>query len=297
MNMSDQLTNIEGKVEAAYQTLIAVTEDREFRGIKMQSIWLLIRTCIIPIITYASETWHITKIEQKKLNQCLDKIIRRILMTPDATPREAMYIETGLLDVKTTADSKRLNMKARLNREKSELMAKILDNPNCMWEKDTKTTMERNGLQPEELTGSKYQTKNTVKKAIMIKFKDDLVKSAEGKSKMQYFLKDKEDWQPTKRAKYMNELTRKQTSTIFKARCRMIQVKGNYKNGYTDITCRKCRKSNETQQHVLEECPTIHINEAIKVPKSQLFSENSDTLREVSEKINKIMDKLNETVC
>ena len=53
--MSDQLTNIEGKVEAAYQTLIAVKEDREFRGIKMQSIWLLIQTCIIPIITYASE--------------------------------------------------------------------------------------------------------------------------------------------------------------------------------------------------------------------------------------------------
>ena len=84
-------------------------------------------------------------------------------MTPDAT-REAMYIETGLLDVKTTADSKRLNMKARLNREKSELMAKILDNPNCMWEKDTKTTMERNGLQPEELTGSKYQTKTQLEK-------------------------------------------------------------------------------------------------------------------------------------
>ena len=296
MNMSNQIMNIEGKVEAAYQTMIAVTEDREFRGIKMQSIWLLVQTCILPIITYASETWHLTKQEEKKLNQCLDKILRRILMTPDATPREAMYIETGLLDVSTTADSKRLNMKARLNKNKSELMAKILENPHCMWEKDTKTIMEKNGLKPEELTGSTYQTKATIKKATIEKFKTSIIKTTEGKSKMQYFLEAKEKWQPGKRAQYMNELTRKQTSTIFKARSRMIQVKGNYKNGHTDLKCRKCKQEIETQQHVLEKCPIIHHNDAIKVPKCQLFSENIDTLREVSNKINKIMDKLNETV-
>ena len=135
MNMSDQITATEGKLEAAYQTLIAVTEDREFKSIKMQAIWTLVETCIVPIITYACETWHLNKGEKKKVNNMLDKIIRRILMTPEGTPREALYIETGLLDIGTIADSKRLNMKARLNRDKSELMAKVLSNPECMWEK------------------------------------------------------------------------------------------------------------------------------------------------------------------
>ena len=52
-------------------------------------------------------------------------------MTPESTPREALYIESGLLDVETIATSKRLNMKARLNQSKSQMMEKILSNPEC----------------------------------------------------------------------------------------------------------------------------------------------------------------------
>ena len=59
-------------------------------------------------------------------------------MTPEATPREALYIETGLLDIETIMDAKRLNMMARLNRNKSELMAAVLNNPECKWMKRTK---------------------------------------------------------------------------------------------------------------------------------------------------------------
>ena len=45
MNMSEQISAIEGKIEAAYQTLIAVAEDREFKKIKMGAI------CFEPFIT------------------------------------------------------------------------------------------------------------------------------------------------------------------------------------------------------------------------------------------------------
>ena len=38
MDMSDQITVIESKVEAAYQTLLTVAEDREFKKIKMKTI-------------------------------------------------------------------------------------------------------------------------------------------------------------------------------------------------------------------------------------------------------------------
>ena len=74
MNMKEQIKSIEGKVEAAYQTLIAITEDREFKSIKMQAVWTLLETCIIPFITYASETWHINKTENKGLNQSINSI-------------------------------------------------------------------------------------------------------------------------------------------------------------------------------------------------------------------------------
>ena len=56
MNLSDQIKRIEGKVEAAFQTILTVTEDRDFKGIKMESIWKLINACIIPTITYECKT-------------------------------------------------------------------------------------------------------------------------------------------------------------------------------------------------------------------------------------------------
>ena len=39
INLEDQIKHIEGKVEAAYQTLITVAEDRDFKGIELQCIY------------------------------------------------------------------------------------------------------------------------------------------------------------------------------------------------------------------------------------------------------------------
>ena len=39
MNLEEQIKAIEGKAEAAYQTIIAVAEDREFKNIKTHTIW------------------------------------------------------------------------------------------------------------------------------------------------------------------------------------------------------------------------------------------------------------------
>ena len=296
MNMSNQITSIVGKVEAAYQTLLAVAEDREFKMIRMETIWTLVQTCIVPLITYASETWHLNKQETKKLNQILDKVMRRILMTPDSTPRESLYIETGLLDIETIANSKRLNMKARLNRNKSDLMAEVLSNPDCMWEKDTSTIMAKYNLNENDIEGSKYHSKSVIKKSIMTHFKTAMDQACQDKSKMKYFIENKGNWQPGKIAQYMSKLTRKQTSLIFKARSRMIKVKGNYKNGHNDLNCRLCRNEEETQTHILEICPIMHPDDTTKVPKHQLFNEDTDTLRETAKKLDKIVEKLSEIV-
>ena len=94
----------------------------------------------------------------------------------------------------------------------------------------------------------------------------------------------------------MNELTRKQTSTIFKARSRMLKVKGNYKNGYPDLSCRLCKQHDEIQTHIPEECLAMHHNSFSKVPMHQLFSEEADTLRQVASNLQNITEKLGEIV-
>ena len=37
----------------------------------------------------------------------------------------------------------------------------------------------------------------------------------------------------------------------------MIKIKGNYKNKYTDLSCRWCGEDEETQAHILKYYPTF----------------------------------------
>ena len=67
-----------------------------------------------PIITYAGKTRNPTNKEKSQLNRILDKIVKRILLVPTSTPREALYIETGILDIEHTTMKNRLNMDERL---------------------------------------------------------------------------------------------------------------------------------------------------------------------------------------
>ena len=56
----------------------------------------------------------------------------------------------------------------------------------------------------------------------------------------------------------------------------MLHVKNNYKNAYTDLTCRACQKENGTQEHVLATCPAIHNDTTNKIEKYELLSENPE---------------------
>ena len=112
---------------------------------------------------------------------------------------------------------------------------------------------------------------------------------------MKYFIDDKTNWQPGKRAKYMSTLTRKQSSLIFKARTMMIKVKSNYKNGFNDLNCRFCKNEEETQLHILEICPDLHPDYTTKVPNTSSLVRTL-TLRAMANKLNDIMEKLSEIV-
>ena len=74
-----------------------------------------------------------------------------------------------------------------------------------------------------------------------------------------------------------NNTNIKEKSFIFASRSRMIDVKGNFKNGLTDLMCRKCSQSVEDQEHILS-CPALADNSVVNtgyVPVySDLFSED-----------------------
>ena len=88
----------------------------------------------------------------------------------------------------------------------------------------------------------------------------------------------------------MNQLNRFQVSTIFKARTQMLDIKNNFRGKYNNITCRGCGEANETQEHVLNECKSIHQSENTRVEQKDIFSNNITTLTKTAESIDDIME-------
>ena len=123
--LHDHLNMIEGKVEAAMKTLLSTANEEILSKLQMKTIWKLLEATIVPIISNTAETWDPTKEESKRHDSILENAIRRILLLPKTTPREAVYIETGILNPTTTRIISRINAEKRIN-EKATETTKIL---------------------------------------------------------------------------------------------------------------------------------------------------------------------------
>ena len=290
-NMKDHIKALKGKVEAAYQTILAITGNRAFIDIEMRTIWELLECTVIAIITYACETWNPNKSETKALNSLMDNIIRRVLMTPQTTPREALYIETGLLDPETISIRQKVMMDHRLSNSTNSRLQKLAQTEeNNLWKKLTNQAKDLLEVTPEDTQGKKPCVKTKIKIKTARYFKNKIEENGRDKSKIKFLLEGRVDWEPLKRQKYLAELNRINASTIFLARTRMIDVKNNFRNKYPDTTCRACGKETETQEHVLETCQTLHPDPSTKVNTGEIFGDAPNALQVVAQKIRKSLE-------
>ena len=125
-----------------------------------------------------------------------------------------------------------------------------------------------------------------IKQKCLQNFKNKLETEAESRSKMIYYLEGKKDWKISNRSEYMNKLNRKEAGTIYSARTRMLDIKGNYPGKYLNQNnlCRKCNSKEETQTHVLEECDSINKNH-IPITKEMIFNEEVQKLKDIAKVI------------
>ena len=86
-NLKDHIKMTKGKVEAAYQKILITAGNATFHYIEMEDMWKTLETNILPILTYSGEVWKATKKEEEEINRIYDNIIKRILKTPQSTPR------------------------------------------------------------------------------------------------------------------------------------------------------------------------------------------------------------------
>ena len=261
-NLQDVINDTKCKSEAAYQTIITVMNNKHFNDIQLETAWKLYEACIIPILTYASEVWKPNRKEWTKIEHIQLSIIKRILMVPTSTPNDAIYIELGLLEIETIAAMKRIRMENRINKDKTTLKWKIKESkPKNGWQEQTDRIKTAHNL----VTGSNTED------IIMEKMKDKINRRARSKTKTKFLLDNKE-WKPKSKEEYLRKMTRYQASLLFKARTRMLDVKGNYKTKYHNLECRRCGSQIETQEHILSQCTAIHEKESSKVQTEDLFA-------------------------
>ena len=287
--MDEHLKQTKSKAEGALQTILGIAKDPQLKGIEMETIWKLVEVCITPILTYGSETWNPNKKEMKEINKMLDNIIKRILLLPVTTPREALYIETGLKDLRYITERNRINMEQRLEKTKNNLIEDVLQSTaKNSWKNLTNIIHENNDT--ESTTNKSEREKN-----MNIKFKQRIEQEAAEKSKVKFLLKGIKEWNPGKRQTYLSKLNRLEANEIFKLRTRMTKIKRNYKGAYNNLTCRGCKATEETQKHVLEECTSIHTEESTKIYEEHYFTDNIDMLKETVKKIKPILARLEQS--
>ena len=156
-NLDDHIKATKAKVENAYQTLLAIAGNKNFSNIEMQTIWELTQCCITSTIAYSTESWSPGKTENEKINRIMDNILKRILMVPQSTPREALYIETGLLDPEAMRLKNRVLMEHRLMNDTSQRMKRFTTNNSITtkWEEETKKAKEELGIDEGDIKGKK----------------------------------------------------------------------------------------------------------------------------------------------
>ena len=156
--------------------------------------------------------------------------------------------------------------------------------------------MEKYAIDEWELAGTKEDKRwinYTITERVKTEFHKRMSNRPEGRSKIIHFLDGKGEWIPEQTEKYMDKMSRKRASLVFKARTRMIKVKGNYKNGYPDQTCRACKSMPESQPHVLLECKALHPRGKPQENEMDPFSKNLNVLKETAINIEKLIEELN----
>ena len=270
-NIENHIKKIRGKAEAAYQTVRIIPGNKDY--LDMETTWKLIDACILPIIMYAAETWNNTKEQTKALNKILDNIIKRTLQTPVSTPREALYMETGIIDVEHQTKKKQLMMKHRIKDTASKLMETTINaDIKGGWKTRLDQLEKTINLDKKAYDKPKQSLKTHISQKINKAFKEKIEKDAEEKSKVKHLRDGQPQWEPGEMKTYLHKTPRTVASTIFQARSRMIKVKSNYKNKYkNNLTCRACGLTEETQSHILEDCPKLHPTNANKVTQNMIF--------------------------
>ena len=134
-NLEEHLKGLETKTMATIQRILAETGDKEFKRMRMKSIWQCIEATTIPILTYGSEAWNPTKKEEDLIQKIFDTTLKMIMNLPQGTPMTILLKETGLIPIRHEINMKRIMQARRIEEKEGNSLIKYNTTENSIWMK------------------------------------------------------------------------------------------------------------------------------------------------------------------
>ena len=160
-NMSDLIQALKGKVEAAYQAILAISGNRNFKNIQMRTLRELIESSIVAINTYGCEIWNLHKGEIKEINWIMDNILKKGPDDPtEHTKGGPIHRNRVLLDPETISQKQNIMMDHRKKNRPSERLKKVATAEGAQsWKEKIDQIKTMTGITEHDLVGDKYTVK------------------------------------------------------------------------------------------------------------------------------------------
>ena len=236
------------------------------------------------------EAWYgLTDGDIKHLEKVDESLLRKILGTPSTTPKCMLYLETGCTPINFVIRSRRLMfLHYILKQEKTSLISKVfhaqLSNPvKNDWAVTCKEDLAKLQITHsfDEIRNlSKYSFKKIVREKISQSALKALVQEQKSLSKVNHF-----DFTELKLQEYLlpNKLDLRLSKFVFLLRSRMLDVRCNFKNKYSDTLCPLCMADQDTQQHLMV-CSVLEEPDVVQeVPLyEELFQKDTKKINQIA---------------
>ena len=265
----------------------------------IETALLLRESMFINGILNNSEVWYgLTKSEIGEFEDLDRLLLRRILKAPISTPKEALFLELGLIPIGVLIQAKRINyLHYILSRRETEMIHQFFTaqwyNPSRGdWTETVKQDLEDFEI-PVNLEDIKSKSKYSFKKEVKVKAKDlsmkILMKKKEGHTKL-----DNIRYEELKIQSYLSleGIKISEIQDTFRFRTRMANLGENYRGQGGVAWCPLCGKHKDNQKMMFQ-CQVLGEKVNLDCETDNIYSNevNIDIARTVS-KILATRDKL-----
>ena len=302
-NDGRNLKNIKNRVQKGkgiVNKIMSILDAFPFGSAYFQIGLILRNSLLTSSMLCNSEAWYNITNSELNLIETIDEILlRRILNVPKSTPKEMLYLELGCVPYRDLIQKRRLMFLFYILKQSPNSMINRFfeSQKNHETSKDWVSTVRRDlreiqiDLSFEEIKLMKKQEfKNIVKRKIEVNAKKKLEEKKSNHSKVKNLKHGYFGMQKYLKQSKM-QISVEEMQLIFKLRSRVTNVRMNFKGMHEEWTCQVCQEDNETQEHIVQECKKMNINDLEKIEYEKINHGNVEEMLKIARKFKRNIER------